>query len=84
MLLELEKVRSALVQVDPLGLIFADIQNVDEYDSEAKRIVEEARNMHTDDELVMLIHGIFVESFGADMAIDIGAFKEIANTILLR
>ena len=73
-------IKDELVKLDPLELILGNSKLIDEYDLEAKYIVEELTNINESNLLAIKISDVFKKTSNDDISCDI--FLSCANNIL--
>jgi hypothetical protein len=74
-------VAAILIESDPLRLYFEDVDNRDEYDSEASRIAEQLGRRESADDCQRLAWEIFRESFAADHAGPLDRYREVGQRL---
>jgi hypothetical protein len=75
------EVARRLIRHDPIGIYFPDLENDDEYDSEAENIAERLMDCDTELACLSLIHSVFVEYFDASIAGPLDRYQQVANDI---
>lgn len=74
-------VAAILIDADPLGLYFEDVDNRDEYASEAARIAERLGQCQSADDCQRLAWDVFREAFGTDGAGPLDRYREIGQRL---
>ncbi|MBR3890559.1 MAG: hypothetical protein IKJ30_00630 [Bacilli bacterium] len=73
-------IKDELVKLDPLELIIGNSKLIDEYDLEAKYILDEMTNINESNLLAIKISEVFKKTSNEDISSDI--FLNCANNIL--
>lgn len=73
-------IKDELVKLDPLELILGNSKLIDEYDLEAKYILDEITNINESNLLAIKISEVFKKTSNEDISSDI--FLSCANNIL--
>jgi hypothetical protein len=76
-----EFVTAILIEVDPLRLYFADLDNRDEYASEATRIAAQLNRCESAEDCQRLAWEIFREAFSADGAGPLDRYSEVGQRL---
>ncbi len=72
-------ISAALFRADPIGIAFAE--NTDEYDIETASIIVELEKCECRDDVLKVVHGVFVQYFGAKKAGAVDKYFEAAGLI---
>ena len=64
MTLELEAISRMLIRHDPIRLYFGDVNNLDEYRFEAKRILERLPTCDSEETCLDIVWNVFRAQFG--------------------
>ena len=77
-----EAVRRAILEEDPMDLYFEEDDNIDEYDSEVREIVQHLPEASSVDEIDAVIWQVFKRFFGEELVGSRDRYRRIAQRIL--